>query len=252
MQEPDFDRPGTDRLATGQAPADAPASETKAGIGGELESRPERRWRSLVFQASLLAALVLFALLAYLASTTAYFPIDLAITRFVQSFNSPWVEALMRAVSWPGYSPQVILIVISISSLVFVLGLRWEAAVSGLSGGIVLALNSLAKTIVERPRPSADVVQVFRELLGFSFPSGHVMFYLTFFGFHWFLAYSLLQPSWKRTLLLWLLGGLVVMVGPSRIFLGSHWASDVLGGFLLGGSVLAGTVLVYLRGKQNM
>jgi hypothetical protein len=126
----------------------------------------------LVFQVALLAALILFSLLAYHASTTAYFPIDIAITHFVQSFDSPWVEALMRVVSWPGYSPQVILVVIGISALLFALGLRQEAALSALLGGTSLALNSLAKTIIERPRPSDEVVLVFRELLGFSFPSG--------------------------------------------------------------------------------
>jgi undecaprenyl-diphosphatase len=227
------------------------ASETKASIRRELEPRPGRRWRSLVFQASLLAALILFALLAFLASTTAYFPIDLAITRLVQSFDSTWVEALMRAVSWPGYAPQVIPIVICISALLFALGLGREAALSALVGVGALALNSLTKTIIERPRPSSEVVLVFRELLGFSFPSGHVMFYTAFFGFLWFLAYRLLRPSWKRTFLLCLLGGLVALVGLSRIYLGSHWASDVLGGYLLGGLVLACVVLIYLRGKQN-
>ena len=96
------------------------------------------------------------------------------------------------------------------------------------------AVNVLVKDLIQRPRPTAAVVHVLDTINSYSFPSGHVMFYLGFFGFIWFLAFSLLKPSLKRGLLLVFFSSLVVLIGISRIYVGEHWASDVLGSYLLG------------------
>jgi undecaprenyl-diphosphatase len=77
------------------------------------------------------------------------------------------------------------------------------------------------------------------------------MFYLGFFGFIWFLAFSLLKPSLKRSLPLVVFGGLIVLIGVSRIYLGEHWASDVLGSYLLGSLTLVVIIQFYLWGKTR-
>jgi undecaprenyl-diphosphatase len=71
------------------------------------------------------------------------------------------------------------------------------------------------------------------------------MFYLGFFGFLGFLSYRLLAPSWKRLLLLLVFSALVGLVGLSRLYLGVHWAGDVLGAYLAGGLLLATAIQVY-------
>jgi undecaprenyl-diphosphatase len=211
----------------------------------EAAPRPVRRWRARLFQGGLLAALALFTALAVLSYSTAYFPFDLAITRGLQSLDSPWMEAFMRAISWPGYNPQTILIIaVGVVSL-YALRLPREAAAAALAAIGSGLVNNLLKWIVARPRPAADLVEVFRQVAGFSFPSGHVMLYTAYFGFLFFLSFTLLKPSWKRSLLLLLFGGLVVLVGPSRIFLGNHWASDVFGAYLMGGLVLFFVIWMY-------
>jgi membrane-associated phospholipid phosphatase len=111
--------------------------------------------------------------------------------------------------------------------------------------------NQLIKLLIQRPRPSGDSVDVFAVLDSYSFPSGHVMFYTILFGFLWYLVYTLLKPSLLRSLLLVLLGGLILGVGASRIYLGQHWASDVLGAYLLGSLILAGIILLYQWGKTR-
>src|SRR6185503_7608434 len=84
-----------------------------------------------------------------------------------------------------------------------------------------------------------------------SFPSGHVVMVTTFYGFLAFLVFTLLKPSWGRTALLVVFAALIVLMGPSRIYLGQHWFSDVMGAYLLGGLWLALTIMFYRWGKQR-
>jgi undecaprenyl-diphosphatase len=77
------------------------------------------------------------------------------------------------------------------------------------------------------------------------------MFYIVFFGFIGFLAYSLLKPSLTRSLLLLFFGSLIALVGISRVYLGEHWASDVLGSYLLGSVTLVAIIQFYLWGKTR-
>ena len=109
----------------------------------------------------------------------------------------------------------------------------------------------MAKVAIHRPRPATDSVDVFSQLSSYSFPSGHLMCFLGYFGFVWFLVFSLLKDSSKRTVLLVVLGLPLVLVGPSRIYLGAHWPSDILGAYLLGILVLVGIVRVYRWGKTR-
>ncbi len=78
------------------------------------------------------------------------------------------------------------------------------------------------------------------------------MYYVTFFGFIWFLIYTLLKRSWYRTILLSILGFLILLVGLSRIYLGAHWASDVLGAYLLGTLILIVGIQIYKWGKKRL
>ena len=212
---------------------------------------PTRHKKDIAFLGCLWSALVIFITLAILASTTAYFPIDLIITRFLQSLKAPWFDLLMQVVSWPGYAPQAIFIVLGIILLTWLEGLKLETAfIAGTAIG-EQALNWLAKITVRRPRPSQNLIEVFTKLVNFSFPSGHVMFYTAFFGFLLYLSYRLLKPSWKRTAWMILLAGLIVLVGPSRVYLGEHWASDVLGGYILGGIWLSGMIRLYQMRKYK-
>jgi undecaprenyl-diphosphatase len=188
--------------------------------------------------------------LAVLAHRSATFPGDLAFTRALQSHRSPAVAGLMVAVSWLGFLPQVAVLGGMVVVALFLRGLRWEAAAL-LFAACGAGLMAVVKLIVGRPRPSADLVQVFGWLSTSSFPSGHAMQFTAFGGFLGFLVYSWLEPSWGRRVLLIALAALIVLVGPSRIYLGQHWLSDVIGGYLLGSLWLALTLQFYRWGKPR-
>lgn len=205
----------------------------------------------LLFQAYILIATLAFTVLALLARTVAYFSIDLWITKEFQEFSQGWFQALMQAVSWPGFPPQVVWICLAAALALASAGFPWEGLMTGVSGAGAGALNVLVKAAIQRPRPSADLVDVLQELASYSFPSGHVMLYTAFFGFLTFLSFSLLKPSWKRRLLTLFFLSLVFLVGPSRIYLGQHWASDVFAGYLLGSLWLLLAIQLYRWGKPR-
>jgi len=158
---------------------------------------------------------------------------------------------LMSLVSWFGFVPQSMVIAGLLILLIFGFGLRWEAVITLISTVLSTTINLLVKDLIQRPRPASGQITVFDTLNSYSFPSGHVMFYIGLFGFIGFLAFSLLKPSFKRGLLLVIFGSLVALIGISRIYLGEHWASDVLGSYLLGSLLLVAIIQIYLWGKTR-
>jgi membrane-associated phospholipid phosphatase len=212
---------------------------------------PVRRYRAMLFQAVLVLFASAFGVLTFLVKTTPSFAIDLQITRSIQLIHFPSFALLMDVVSWAGFGPQVTIITGLIVLLIYALGLQWEAVMAIIAALFSAAINVLVKDLIGRPRPTADLVNVVARLQDYSFPSGHVMYYLGFLGFIGFLVFSLLKPSLKRSLLLVIIGIPVVLIGVSRIYLGEHWASDVLGSYLLGSLTLVSIIQFYRWGKTR-
>jgi undecaprenyl-diphosphatase len=197
-----------------------------------------------------IGASLLFVALAVAARLTPYFPIDLEVTRAVQADHGPVFDRVMEAMSWVGYEPQVWWIGLAAVMALFLFGLRWEAVAAAFAGAGILA-GGVVKLIVERPRPTPDLVHIVRQVGAYSFPSGHVVMATTFLGFLAFLAFTLLKPSWWRRLIVGGLVGLVLLMGPSRIDQGHHWFSDVIGAYVLGSLWLALSIRIYRWGKPR-
>jgi undecaprenyl-diphosphatase len=210
------------------------------------------RWGSilLVVYAVLLA---LFALLAWWVSYHPILPIDVVITQQFQDNPSPWLHYTMVAVSLIGdVIPLFIGLIVLAATLFWIVDLRLEAIMVVALSATSAVLNVLIKDIVARPRPTSDLVDVMHTVNGMSFPSGHVMSYIAFWGLIFSFTIILFKGRhWWRTTLLIVSGLCVVLIGPSRIYLGAHWASDVLGAYLIGGVLLGIALWIYLdlKGK---
>jgi membrane-associated phospholipid phosphatase len=177
---------------------------------------------------------------------------DVAATRALQRIRVPGFATLMRVVSWPGFPPQSRAITPVASGAMAVLGFPLEAAFQVLAWGTGL-VSTLTKAFMKRPRPTEPEVRVVRAPLGgSSFPSGHVITYMGVYGFLAYLAHTLIRPAAIRRPLVALFGGLVALVGPSRIYQGHHWATDVLASYLLGLSYLIGVTSLYRRLKGTL
>lgn len=208
-----------------------------------------RRHHALV--AAGLGVMALVGAMAYFTSRREMLPLDLRTTVRLQSVRFRPFADLMYAVSIPGYYPWNVLTVAA-GSLLIGRWLNWRdgAYVAGLTIAQGLT-NHTIKTTVGRPRPADSVVEVIFPHTGLSFPSGHVMFYTAFFGFAFFLALTRLHRSPGRKLVLATSGALVLLVGPSRIYLGAHWLSDVVAGHMLSFVILLLGVELYVRYVQE-
>jgi membrane-associated phospholipid phosphatase len=235
-----------------RAPISTPPPETPVP---PLEAvAPERRpWWSLRHRGRTawivhLVLLAVFAVLAAIAHSLRSDRLDVWVTDQLQ--RPHLIDAPLQLVSWIGYAPQEIVILGVLSLIVFAVGYRTEAiflVVSAIGANIV---GEIVKDVVARPRPSAPLVQVLRHVSGYSFPSGHVLTFVSFFGFLAYLAYVEPSNPWVSRLVLAVCIVLLVLVGPSRIYLGAHWTSDVIGAYLLGGiwlSVILRTYVAWLE-----
>lgn len=100
---------------------------------------------------------------------------------------------------------------------------------------IVTGLNVLLKNILHRPRPTE--YRLIDES-GYSFPSGHSMISMAFYGFIIYLIYKYVKNKYLKWSLITILSTLIVVIGISRIYLGVHYTSDVLAGFFIAISYL--------------
>ena len=100
---------------------------------------------------------------------------------------------------------------------------------------IVTILNQLLKNILQRPRPTEYRII---EETGYSFPSGHSMISMAFYGYLIYLIYKYVKNKYIKWTSIVVLSLLICAIGISRIYLGVHYTSDVLGGFLISISYL--------------
>jgi membrane-associated phospholipid phosphatase len=189
--------------------------------------------------------ILLLTVVSLLSAFSPYFRLDLQISKQIQSINSQIFTNIMWFVSAIGNQPIMVLIVGITSFLLFLFKKRTEAVFCSLASAGSALSGSFLKIIVDRPRPSADLVHVSVWLSDKSFPSNHVLVFTVLFGFLLYLLFKNTKHRLGNVLPAILLIILISTVGISRIYLGAHWASDVLGGYLLGSLWLILTIRLY-------
>ncbi len=205
--------------------------------------------RGTMFLAFYLWLLSGAVMLSWIAQRTQFFPGDMVITKILQKRKNPLVRKFMLGISEIGFPKLSVPLSISFAAIFWALRFRLEAFFILLTSSSHL-LNALVKRLIKRPRPTNELVTVARVINEPSFPSGHVMHYINLFGL---LSY-LLATNWRsgrlRNILIAICIALIAFVGPSRVYLGAHWPSDVMAGYLYGGLWFGGIMALYLRVKS--
>jgi membrane-associated phospholipid phosphatase len=209
--------------------ASAPLAEPKQAAAEVLAGQPgptARRWLG----PTALVVFVLFAIDTFLVESYSLFPIDVPIATFIQQINWGPLVYPMELLNWSAGIWQVLIGLVAVVVL-FIVERRagWLMAIGSISSG----LDNIIKLLVSRQRPPADLVHILNPTTGYSFPSGHAVFF-TWMSF--MLAFSFApRVSPRLRPVLWIVAGVVIVLAcTARVWAGVHWPSDVIGGVLLG------------------
>ncbi|MCS7050465.1 MAG: phosphatase PAP2 family protein [Thermomicrobium sp.] len=190
------------------------------------------RWPGVLVGAGLLGYLALAVWVWRHPASAA----ELAVTRRLQSSTPRALGGLLRWVSWLGFPPQSVLVPSVVIAVFWWRGQR-RTAIELLLTWMASVISFLTKRLVRRPRPNHPTVRILvPQPNDASYPSGHVVTYTAFWLATLTAAAERVRWAWLRGALLASAAVLVGTVGLSRIYLGHHWLTDVLGGYLLGGS----------------
>lgn len=152
---------------------------------------------------------------------------DDIVYKQISQFISPTLTNITKIVTIIG-SAYVIIPICIIMSIIF--WKKIESILILLNLIIIFILNQIMKVIIARPRP---IEYRLIEEHGYSFPSGHAMISTAFYGFLIYLIYKKVNNKYIKWSSIIVLSMLILLIGTSRIYLGVHYASDVLAGFII-------------------
>ncbi len=182
-----------------------------------------------------------FAVLSGFAAAYDRFPADLWLAQRLQEIDAAGFE---RALDWAedlADIPWVIVVWLGGVAALFAAARRWEALLL-LASVLARPLNAGVKELIDRPRPPADLVAVSDHPSSLAFPSGHADGVIVIYGLlFYFITSFVTQPGLRllgQAACLWV----ILFTGMERVYVGAHWPSDVLGGYYLGGLILAAII----------
>ncbi len=176
---------------------------------------------------------------------------DTAVIGFVQGLEAPWLTSIMRVFTWIGSGYVVATIaLIGFIVLYFVLRYRHQAflLIAVIAGSVLL--NSALKTYFKRERP---VIHRIMDANGFSFPSGHSMMAFALYAIIAYIAWRNVKTTMSRVVLVLFTAFMIITIGTSRIYLGVHYPSDIVGGFAASALwvTIAISMFAYFQNKRK-
>jgi len=188
-------------------------------------------------------SLLIFIIIAYVVSSGTAAGFDNPIRNFIYGLRADWLNTLMEGITYLGNWQSV--------TIVCLLLLAYDKTriPFGVLGATVAITDSLLnkglKMLFERARPD-DILPLI-EQGGYSFPSGHAVTSMAFYGMLLFLLQTRMEDRKKANALSLVLLLLIALIGPSRIYLGVHYPTDVLAGWAEGVFVATGVYMLAFK-----
>lgn len=172
--------------------------------------------------------------------------INNAFLHLFRSLRTPLGDTFMLFITFLGES-KILSVVMLILVIWFIAKKNWRTAYHVFALGILLSVSIEAfKHFVHSPRPWGIV----HPPKGYSFPSGHATFSIAFYAGLALLLTKVFKQKYRSVFYI-IAGLIIVAICTSRLYLGAHWFTDVLGGLLLGAAILILVVLSYNRKKEQ-
>lgn len=182
--------------------------------------------------------LILFSVICYGVLSYDSLVIDTKVYSFIASnIMNDGLTLILKAITELGGVAFTVLAGVLI--FMFCKKNRWFITIDLVE---VTLVNQVIKHIIRRPRP--NVLRLVEES-GYSFPSGHSMVSMAFYGIIIYLVYKNVSNKYLKWILIILLSLLILSIGFSRIYVGVHYFTDVAGGFLLGLAYLIIYINIY-------
>ncbi|WHY79655.1 phosphatase PAP2 family protein [Neobacillus sp. WH10] len=180
-----------------------------------------------------LVCVLSFGLITLLISDNTIIDFDRDVIAAIQGLESPFLTKVMKFFTFIGSTPFVIILcIVLIFFLYKVLHHRSELIlfISAIIGSAVL--NQILKQVFHRARPNFHRLI---DISGYSYPSGHAMNAFTVYVIITFLLWRHISTKWGRSILIIFSAFMILAIGTSRIYLGVHYPSDIIGGYLASG-----------------
>jgi undecaprenyl-diphosphatase len=206
---------------------------------------------SLLISQKRFVSLVLCTLILTVSAwVTPYFQWDLSLALFIQSLDLPVVKNVSYFLHELGQPILATLGLIILTGVFLLINLRAPAVLVAATV-IPNALNQGIKSIIARPRPDESIVQVLVESGSNSFPSGHLVHFTVLLGT---LVYLIMRSNASRHTKIFATVSAVAAICAisfARVYLGAHWASDVVGGVLWGVMYLSIMLFLYTKWRKS-
>ncbi|WP_223145612.1 Phosphatase PAP2 family protein [Sporosarcina sp. ANT_H38] len=192
-----------------------------------------------------------FVYIATAVSNNSIGRFDTAIIGFIQGLEAPWLTAIMKGFTWVGSGLAVTTItVIGFIVLYFFLRYRQQSFLLTIVVVGSILFNKMLKSYFKRERPELHRIM---DAGGFSFPSGHSMMAFALYAILAYIAWRNVKTTTNHVLLFLFAAFMIIMIGTSRIYLGVHYPSDIIGGYIASALwvTLAISVYSYFQNKRE-
>jgi undecaprenyl-diphosphatase len=176
-----------------------------------------------------LSVLSFAAIVDSLSEKGTLFHLDRKINAYMSGVANPGLTAFLGTITDLGSIYLVVMVAVVVGVILFVRKNWWRLLALFLAVGIGQAVLNVLKVAFQRPRPRTEMF-----VFGTSFPSGHVFSATVIYGFCIYLTFRFVDNATVKWIVSILLALLILLIGFSRIYLGVHWLSDTLAGYVTG------------------
>jgi undecaprenyl-diphosphatase len=209
------------------------------------------RLKGYLFSAFLasLFLLVGFSLMVTLIGRQRIVQFDHSVIAFIQGLETPSLTLIMKVFTFIGSFPSVVVIVLLASFFLYrVFEHRTELLLFVMVVVGTPIINQILKQFFQRVRPDFNRLI---EIGGYSFPSGHAMNAFALYGILTFLFWRHIPTRTGRTVLILISSLFILMIGTSRVYLGVHYPSDIIGGYFASGLWLTSAIWFFQKYKDK-